>query len=282
MLDSLLSRLTPVVGRLLAINAVVLLLQQTILTSPAITDALRFDPSSAFRQPWTFVTYAFVHGGLLHLLGNSLALLAFGPAVERRMGAASFTLFYLYCAVGAAAFALLVHGALPVTPFVGASGAVLGVALAFARQHPDAEMFIFPFPAPIKARTLIAVIAVFDVVGMFVGGGAIAHEAHLGGMAFGWLWFAMQGLGRGRPTMPMPPLRPRVSVPVAHGVEREGREAAAAPRPEPTPTAADLARAEQAELDRLLDKIGASGLDSLTTGERAFLDRVSRQRKPGA
>jgi membrane associated rhomboid family serine protease len=281
MLDALLSRITPVVGRLLAINAVVLLLQQTILTSPVITDVLRFDPTAAFRQPWTFLTYMFVHGGLLHLLGNSLALLAFGPAVERRMGGAAFALFYLYCGVGAAAFALLVHGALPVTPFVGASGAVLGVALAFARQHPDAEMFIFPFPAPIKARTLIAVIVAFDVIGLFVGGGAIAHEAHLGGLAFGWLWFAVQRMGRGRPTMPMPPMRPRVSVPVAHGVDGNGQQSAPAPRPEPAPSAAELARAEQAELDRLLDKIGATGLASLTEGERTFLDRVSKKRKPG-
>jgi membrane associated rhomboid family serine protease len=282
MLDALLSRLTPVVGRLLAINAVVLLLQQTILTSSAITDALRFDPSSAFRQPWTFVTYMFVHGGLLHLLGNSLALLAFGPTVERRMGGASFALFYLYCGVGAAAFALLIHGALPVTPFVGASGAVLGVALAFARQHPDAEMLIFPFPAPIKARTLIAVIAAFDVLGLFIGGGAIAHEAHLGGMALGWLWFAAQRVSRGRPAMPMPPMRPRVSVPVAHGIDRRGEQAAPSARADVAPSAADLARAEQAELDRLLDKIGATGLDSLTDGERTFLDQVSKRRKSGA
>lgn len=223
----------------------------------------------------------FVHGGLLHLLGNSLALLAFGPAVERRMGSAAFALFYLYCGIGAAAFALLVHSALPVTPFVGASGAVLGVALAFARQHPDAEMLIFPFPVPIKARTLIAVIVAFDVIGLFVGGGAIAHEAHLGGLAFGWLWFAAQRVGRGRPTVVMPPMRPRVSVPVASGIDGNGQQPAAAPRPDPAPAAADLARAEQAELDRLLDKIGATGLGSLTESERTFLDRVSKKRKPG-
>lgn len=54
MLDTLLSRLTPVVGRLLAINAIVLLLQQTILTSPVITDLLRFDPGASFHPAVDF------------------------------------------------------------------------------------------------------------------------------------------------------------------------------------------------------------------------------------
>ena len=84
--ESPLGRITPWVGRLLAINAVVLLLQQTILTSSTLADLVAFEPSLAFQRPWTFLTYMFVHGGLLHLLGNSLGLFVFGPIVENRLG----------------------------------------------------------------------------------------------------------------------------------------------------------------------------------------------------
>lgn len=284
MLDALLSRITPVVGRLLALNAVVLLLQETLLTSPAITAWLRFDPTAAFTRPWTFVTYMVVHGGLFHLLANSLALAVFGPSVERRMGGTTFLLFYLYCGLGAATLSLLLAAVLPIAPFVGASGAVLGVAMAFAIHNPDAELMVFPLPTPIKARTLVMIIAGIDVLGALLGGNSgIAHVAHLGGLGFGWLFFAVQRMGRGGDTPRFPPLRPR--VPVVVGRDEEEAQgftvvpsSSASPRP-PAPPPPDPAELEAAELDRLLDKIGASGLDSLTSREREFLDRVSRRRR---
>jgi membrane associated rhomboid family serine protease len=285
MLDHLLSRITPVVGRILALNAVVLLLQQTLVTSPAVTAWLRFDPAQAFTRPWTFLTYMAVHGGLFHLLANSLALAVFGPSVERRMGSTTFLLFYLYCGLGAAIFSLLVGAFLPIAPFVGASGAVLGVAMAFAINSPDAELMIFPIPVPIKARVMIMIIAGIDVLGALVGGNSgIAHTAHLGGLAFGWLFFRIQRFGRASDAPRFPPMRPR--VPVVAGRDEEVEELSfdastgsrgAAPRQAPPPP--DPAVLEAAELDRLLDKIGATGMDSLTASERAFLDGVSRRRR---
>src|SRR5215210_4915884 len=122
-------RMTPWVGRLIIANAVVLLLLLTVLTSPELRGALAFAPGHAFDRPWTFVSYMFVHAGLLHLLFDSLMLFAFGPAVESRMGGPAFLLYYLYCGVGAAVFALALSGLMDVRPFVGASGAVLGVTL---------------------------------------------------------------------------------------------------------------------------------------------------------
>jgi membrane associated rhomboid family serine protease len=100
------NRLTPWVGRLIIANAVVLLLMRTIFTSPALADALAFSPERAFNQPWTFVSYMFVHAGLLHLLFNSLMLFVFGGPVEARMGSRAFILYYLYCGIGAAIFCL--------------------------------------------------------------------------------------------------------------------------------------------------------------------------------
>src|SRR5256714_1861299 len=158
-------RITPWVGRLIVANAVALLLRMTLLTSPELIQALQFSPRTALTQPWTFVSYMFVHAGLLHLLGNMLMLFVFGTAVESRMGSRNFLLYYLFCGVGAAVFSLLLAGIMPVGPFVGASGAVLGVAVAFAMFWPDAELIVFPIPVPIKARTLVIGLVALDVIG---------------------------------------------------------------------------------------------------------------------
>src|SRR3954469_1987751 len=145
-------RITPWVGRIIIANAVVLLLLMTLFTSADLFQALQFSPRTALTRPWTFVSCMCVHAGLLHLLGNMLMLFVFGTAVESRMGSRNFLLYYFFCAVAAAVFSLLLAGLMPVGAFVGASGPVLGLAVAFASFWPDAELIIFPFPVPIKAR----------------------------------------------------------------------------------------------------------------------------------
>lgn len=183
---------------------------------------------------------------------------------------------------------LVLAAMLPIAPFIGASGAVLGVMMAFAIHHPDAELMIFPLPMPIKARTLVMVIAAIDVVGALVGGNSgIAHVAHLGGLGFGWLFFAVQRMGRQGESLRFPPMRPRVPVAAGRDEEREQafEDAVPPPRPPTRPTPPpppDPAQLEAAELDRLLDKIGATGIDSLTAREREFLDGVSRRRRGDA
>ncbi len=281
------NRLTPWVVRLLALNAVVLLLQETLFTSPAITSWLRFDPALAFQRPWTFLTYMVLHGGLFHLLANSIALFVFGPPVERRLGSGAFLAYYLYCGIGAAVLSLLLAPVLPIGPFIGASGAVLGVALAYARFFPNAELMIFPFPVPIKAKWLVvgfAVMAAFGALG--AGSGGIAHVAHLGGLLFGWLYFVMQRMVRGDDTPRFPPMRPRVAVPVGRREPRRTRgselqSAEVAATPEPMPPLPDPATIEATEIDRVLDKISAKGISSLTREERVFLDRVSKRKQDG-
>ncbi len=288
MLDSPLDRITPWVGRLLVINAVVLLLQWTILTSDELARLVKFAPALAFTRPWTFFTYMFVHGGLFHLLGNSLALFVFGPAVERRLGSSVFILFYIYCGLGGAILTLVaLFAGLPVGEVVfGASGAVLGVAFAFSRLDPDAELMIFPLPMPIKVKHFILLIVAFDVIGAFTGIGMTAHAAHLGGMAFAWLFFAMQGIARPiePPRFPSMPRR----IPVPHrDADSDGRQVARSPRLQSaglgaaTGQVTDAAATEAAELDRVLDKISASGIASLTADERRFLEGVSHRRKGG-
>jgi membrane associated rhomboid family serine protease len=270
-------RITPWVGRIIIANAVVLLLLMTLFTSPDLFQALQFSPRTALTRPWTFVSYMFVHAGLLHLLGNMLMLFVFGTAVESRMGSRNFLLYYLFCGVGAAVFSLLLATVVPVSSFVGASGAVLGVAVAFAMFWPDAELIVFPIPMPIKARTLVIGLVVLDVIGSRLWpNDGVAHLAHVGGALFGYLFFRAQMLSR-RSAAPPARTVERVVMVQSGSAEPERRTPVTPMRPRRRIDSDPVA----AEVDRVLDKISEKGISSLTPAERRFLDEVAKQkRKP--
>jgi membrane associated rhomboid family serine protease len=268
-------RITPWVGRLIVANSVVLLLLMTLFTSREVFQALEFSPSAALSHPWTFVSYMFVHGGLLHLFGNMLALYVFGTAVESRMGSRNFLLYYLFCGIGAAVFSLLLAGIMAVGPFVGASGAVLGVAVAFAMFWPDAELIVFPIPVPIRARTLVIGLVALDVIGSRLWpGDGIAHIAHVGGALFGYLFFRVQSLSRRAPAQPTRAVE-RVVMVQSGSAESDRRTPVTPMRPRRRVDSDPVA----AEVDRVLDKISEKGISSLTPAERRFLDEVARKKK---
>ncbi|HEY3012142.1 MAG TPA: rhomboid family intramembrane serine protease [Gemmatimonadales bacterium] len=269
-------RLTPWVGRLIIANAVVLLLLMTLFTSRDVFQALQFSPGTAFTRPWTFVSYMFVHAGLLHLLANMLMLYVFGTAVEGRMGNRNFLVYYLFCGIGAAVFALLLAGVMPVGAFVGASGAVLGVAVAFAVFWPDAELIVFPIPVPIKARTLVIGLVALDLIASRLWpNDGIAHIAHVGGALFGYLFFRVQSLSRRSPAQPARTVE-RVVMVQSGSSEPDRRTPVTPMRPRRRVDSDPVA----AEVDRVLDKISEKGISSLTPAERRFLDEVAKQKKP--
>ena len=172
----------------------------------------------------------FVHAGLLHLLGNMLMLFVFGPAVEHRLGGRAFLLYYLYCGIGAAVLSLVLSGIMPTAPIVGASGAVLGVGVAFALLWPDAELLRLPLPMPVKARTFILVLIGLDIIfSQLTPDDGVAHLAHVGGAGFGYLFFRLQALSRRSPHQP-----PRAVERVGDGpVRRRGAGAPHAARAAP-------------------------------------------------
>ncbi len=269
-------RVTPWVGRLIAITAVVQLLLETVFTSSSVRYALLMDPAAMGSRPWGVVTYLFVHAGILHLATNMLGLYLFGTAVENRMGSRSFLLYYLYCGVGAALFSVLLSLAIPQAPIIGASGAVLGVAVAFAMFWPDVEIMVFPIPVPIRARTLVIGLAILDLVFARWVNDGIAHEAHLGGMLAGWLFFRLQGLASRRPS-PSPRPQPERVVMVQQTATRDSDPRVTTPIRQLTPRPGNDPVA--AEVDRVLDKISAEGIESLTPDERRFLDEVSKRKQ---
>jgi membrane associated rhomboid family serine protease len=270
-------RLTPSVARLIAVTAIAQLLLETVFTSPEVRSVLAMNPASFAGRPWGALSYLFVHSSILHLATNMLGLYLFGTAVEARMGSRSFLFYYIYCGIGAAVFSLLLNFVLPQSPIIGASGAVLGVAVAFAMFWPDVEIMVFPIPVPIRARTLVIGLAVVDLVFARWVQDGVAHEAHLGGMLAGWMFFRIQALSSRRPA-PTPRQQPeRVVMVQQTAATRDSDPHAPAPsrplssRPGSDPVAA--------EVDRVLDKISANGIESLTQEERRFLDEVSKRKQ---
>jgi membrane associated rhomboid family serine protease len=242
--------LTPVVRILLAVTVGAYFVQQTM---PALERAFVFVPMLVLSRPWTLVTYMFLHGGFTHILFNMLGLFFFGGQVEERLGSRNFaTLYFLSGITGALLSFLLSPGA----PILGASAGVFGVMLAFAYFWPNAPIHIWGI-IPVPARILVIITTLLALWSGFGGrGGGVAHFAHLGGYVGAYLY--LKWLDRARTTFK--------------------RKATAAP-----PTAdrriagwreIDSKRVHEVnrgEVDRILDKISAQGIDSLTEQERLFL-----------
>lgn len=277
--------LTPWVRRLLVANLIVFLFQVTLFTLQGSANTFGFIPLLAAKHPWTFFTYMFLHGSALHLAFNLLALFMFGGPVEDRFGSRAFIWFYLLCGMGGAALSFLLMQLVPMrTPIVGASGAIYGVLVAFAWHWPDAPIYMFPFPVPIPAKWLVTfafAVSLMLALPTFNGGGdGVAHLAHLGGMVAGFLYLKGQAWRLGRAERHLRRVsEPSVLVtPVPRGRAARGR-GGSAPQSKPRTVPDDRAHAE---IDRVLDKISARGIESLTPAERRFLTEMSRKMRDRA
>ena len=182
----------PVTTSLIVANVAMFLLSTSV---GGLLDPLALWPIGATRytglgfQPWQLVTYAFLHGSMLHLLFNMFALYMFGGAIEQVFGSRRYLAYYLVCVVSAALAQLLVAKLTGgFYPTVGASGGVFGLLLAYGLYFPNNRvMLLFP-PIPMPARVFVLVYAVLELVmGVTGAQSGVAHFAHLGGMVGGYL-----------------------------------------------------------------------------------------------
>ena len=196
------SSLPPVVAGLLVVNGLMFLWQLAGSATPVVTMAL-WPLAEAGRSVipgagapefhlWQLVTYGFLHGGVLHLLVNMFALWMFGTHIENLWGSRPFLYYYLFCLVGAGLIQLFVASQAAQTgqiyPTVGASGAVFGVLLAFGMMFPNQVILLLFPPIPMKAKYFVVVYGLFSLWAGFSGSmPGVAHFAHVGGMAFGFL-----------------------------------------------------------------------------------------------
>jgi membrane associated rhomboid family serine protease len=183
----------PATSALIATNVAIFLLQGIFpgLVEPFALwpwGASQIDPQAGFA-PWQLVTYAFLHGSLLHLAFNMFALYMFGGAMERVFGERRYLIYYFMSVIAAGLTQLLVAALSGgVYPTVGASGGVFGLLLAYAIYFPRSRvMLLFP-PIPMPARAFVVIYAVLELyLGVTGSQEGVAHFAHLGGMLGGYL-----------------------------------------------------------------------------------------------
>jgi len=185
--------LTPAVKALLIANGAVFVLTYFV---PAIIVQLGLRPADLFGHfaVWQLVTYMFVHASFSHVFFNMLTLWFIGVELERMWGTVFFTKFYFVSGLGAG-FTQVLLGILPL-PFagqfyypstVGASGAIYGLLLAFALYYPTRPFLVF-FIFPVQARYFVMILGGLALMFSFGGGAGVAHTAHLGGLATGYLY----------------------------------------------------------------------------------------------
>lgn len=179
--------LPPITKAIIIVNVLIFLLQGMIGDTLILSFALW--PLGSYFSPWQIITYAFLHGSLMHLLFNMFGVYMFGADIERVLGPRRYLNFYLVSAVSAAIAQLLVTNMTGGDyPTVGASGAVFGILLAFAMIFPHRTIMpLFP-PIPMKAPVFVALYGGLELfLGVTGTQAGVAHFAHLGGMAGGFL-----------------------------------------------------------------------------------------------
>lgn len=230
---------------------------------------------------WQLLTFQFLHGGLMHLLLNMVAIYFFGRAIEHALGPRKMLRLYLASgSLGGLCQILLTLVAPSLfhaqgAGVVGASAGAFGLVAAFATLFPDQRitlLLFFVIPVSLRARTMLWISIGLAVFGILVPDGGIADGAHLGGILTGVFYVKWFVLGTGwrlpnirfqRPpklrVMPDPPLH-------------------SPPRPTNAPPIDDAFIAR--EIDPILEKISARGIGSLTDRERQILEaarnRMSR------
>jgi rhomboid family protein len=263
---------------LLIVNAVVFVIQlvaaQT-LRGPEIEQnyfALSLD-GLEHGYIWQLLTFQFMHASWLHLIFNSLAIFFFGRSVETVLGRSRFLTVYFSSGIIGGAVQMLF--ALWRPDFfggnvVGASAGAYGLVAAFAVLNWEERftLLIYFIPVAMRGKTLLWVSIGLALVGLLTPGSGIANAAHLGGILTGF-FFVRYVFGRW-PQLELPPRRePREFATKNAGKKSFWRSAANKPDE-------DLSADEflQREVDPILEKISAHGIQSLTARERETLEKA--------
>lgn len=263
--------MTPWVTTLIMMNAAMFV---ATISNPSLIPALELLPAAVGARPWTLLTYMFLHGGLWHLLFNMLGLFFLGPRVELRLGPRHFLGLYFFSGLTAAGLSCLVAP----NPIIGASGAIFGVVLAFAHYWPREPLYIWGV-LPVEARWLAIGFAGLSLyLGVTGAEPGIAHFAHLGGFLGGWIYLRVHDRVVGYASVG--------SGGVAKRLGRRLKRATGADRPSDGELerwseirAEELHEVNRENLERIREKIDAEGAQSLTSRERAFLDRIAASQK---
>lgn len=171
--------------KLVIITIAVALLQ---IIAPQLTENFVLQADSVFYEPWTLVTYIFMHGGILHLLYNMIALGLFGFILENIIGEKRFLYFYIISGIVSGLASLALYPAV-----IGASGAVFGILGLLAVLRPTMTVYVSYLPMPMFVA--VAIWAGGNILGLFAPD-EVAYAGHLAGLILGLvygLWIRKKG-----------------------------------------------------------------------------------------
>ncbi|MEO5931497.1 MAG: rhomboid family intramembrane serine protease [Candidatus Kapaibacterium sp.] len=243
-------------------------------------------PIGTHFRPWQFLTHLFLHADISHIFFNMLVLWMFGMELEQMWGSRRFAAYYFLCGLGAGLAQLLVSFLLKDTsPALGASGAIMGVVIAFGLAYPNRTILMgFFFPLPAKYAMLVMV-----GIDLYMGisrGDHVAHFAHLGGALMGFIlvktggvltlggifdrfpWFTMGSVPRIQ-TFATPPQQRQ---PAARVMDVQYRDVQ--PRRDAPIT---MKFSNQEQIDAILDKISHSGYQNLTEEEKSIIAEAGKK-----
>jgi membrane associated rhomboid family serine protease len=243
--------------------------------------SLPADVMAILYQPWSPITYMFLHQDLFHILFNMLILYWFGIILQDFMGSRKILPIYIYGGLAGAALYIIAYNVFPVFQDVvgeaimlGASAGVLGVLVAAATLVPNYRVYLLLL-GPVQLKYIAIFLVIIDLVSI-PRGNAGGHIAHLGGALFGFLFVKrlQQGsdwstglnavLDRIKNFFKPKPARIRVEY-------KNPDKRYKPPRHQATEEAE-----KQKKIDAILDKIAQSGYDSLTEEEKEFLFKASK------
>ena len=211
---------------------------------------------------WQLFTFQFLHGGIFHVAANLFSLWSFGRVVEQRLGRGKFLSLYFASGVAGGLLQATLGWLAPAqfgAQLLGASAGVCGVFAAFAMFEPEAVVLFFLLP--MRARTMYLAAVILSVTfAVFFRDSNIAHAAHLGGLLAGAALIRLKFFHRRRPRF-------------TAGFTNAQQWLTKLEPKKPAASEEFISR----EVDPILDKISAHGLQSLTDRERQTLEAARKQ-----
>lgn len=238
--------------------------------------------SDFLSRPWTIITYAFMHGGFMHILFNMLTLYWFGKLFVEYLGSDKLVGVYILGALFGAIFYLLAYNTIPYfvqqaqqasIQMVGASAAVNAIVVATAVLLPNYTFFML-FIGPVKIKYIAGIAVALSVLGT-AGSNAGGNIAHLGGALIGFIYIKQLQAGANWGlwiTVTIDWFRDLFKSKPKVKVSYRGEEGTSSKKP-----SSPISKTSQAEIDIILDKISDRGYESLTKEEKEKLFNASKK-----
>ena len=276
------------VSRLIVVNIIVFLVLRLISlfgdlsgAYPEMDNVISYLalPASLTRllhRPWTFITYAFTHFELFHILFNMLWLYWIGSILAEYIGNKKILPVYMMGSWMGAALYILFYNIFPyfkdvidVSTCIGASAGIMSIIVATAVLLPDYSIMIFIWN--IRMKWLAAIFVGIDIISINFDGNAGGHIAHLGGALFGYIYIASYRNGNDLSVW-----FNNVADVIVSVFSKKKKLKVSYVKSEPKSSARKEDTAKQKKIDLILDKISKSGYESLSAEEKEILFKASK------